>query len=56
MGVNLYTSDGWIDAAQIVESPCPFVLAIGGRGIGKTYGVLLELYRRGIPFIYMRRT
>lgn len=56
MGVNLYTSDGWIDAAQIVENPCPFVLAIGGRGIGKTYGVLLELYRDGIPFIYMRRT
>lgn len=53
---NLYTSDGWIDAAQIVESLCPFVLAIGGRGIGKTYGVLLELYRRAIPFIYMRRT
>ena len=53
---NLYTSDGWIDAAQIVESPCPFVLAIGGRGIGKTYGVLLELYNRSIPFIYMRRT
>lgn len=53
---DLYTSEGWIDAAQIVESPCPFVLAIGGRGIGKTYGVLLELYRRGIPFIYMRRT
>lgn len=56
MGVNLYTLDGWIDAAQIVENPCPFVLAIGGRGIGKTYGVLLELYRRAIPFIYMRRT
>lgn len=56
MQTNLYTSDGWIDAAQIVESPCPFVLAIGGRGIGKTYGVLLELYKRGIPFIYMRRT
>lgn len=56
MGVNLYTSEGWIDAEQIVTSPCPFVLAIGGRGIGKTYGVLLELYRRGIPFIYMRRT
>ena len=56
MQKNLYTSEGWINAAQIVESPCPFVLAIGGRGIGKTYGVLLELYRRGIPFIYMRRT
>lgn len=39
-----------------MDSPCPFVLAIGGRGIGKTYGVMLELYKREIPFIYMRRT
>lgn len=52
---NLYTCDGWIDADFIIDNPCPFVLAIGGRGIGKTYGVLSEIYKRNIPFLYMRR-
>ena len=53
---NLYTLSGWIDADKIIESPYPFVLAIGGRGIGKSYGVMFGLYERQIPFIYMRRT
>ncbi len=53
---KLYTSAGWIDADLLIDCPEPFVLAVGGRGIGKTYSVLLQLYRREIPFIYMRRT
>lgn len=54
--MKLYTDNGWIDACLIVDSKYPFVLGIGGRGIGKSYGVLYELYKRSIPFIYMRRT
>ena len=53
---ELYTPDGWIDAARLLDAPEPFVIALGGRGIGKTYGILKELYQRGTPFIYMRRT
>lgn len=53
---NLYTNNGWVNAELLVTCPEPFVLAIGGRGIGKSYGVLNELYERQIPFIYMRRT
>lgn len=53
---KLYTKDGWIDADALIDSPEPFVVAIGGRGIGKSYGVLWRLYNRHIPFIYMRRT
>ena len=53
---NLYTSDGWINAGMLVTCPEPFVVAIGGRGIGKTYGILKYLYCNKVPFIYMRRT
>ena len=53
---SLYNADGWINAALLVDCKEPFVLGIGGRGIGKSYGVLKELYERQIPFIYMRRT
>ena len=54
--MQLYDKNGWIDANLIVHNNAPFVLAIGGRGIGKSYGVLKMLYEEHIPFIYMRRT
>ena len=53
---KMYTSEGWIQAESLVTCPEPFVIALGGRGIGKTYGVLKYLYLNHIPFIYMRRT
>ena len=53
---RLYTSDGWVNASSLIECPEPFVIALGGRGIGKSYGILWELYQKKIPFIYMRRT
>lgn len=53
---DLYTAAGWVDAARLIDCPEPFVIGLGGRGIGKSYGVLRELYERQIPFIYMRRT
>lgn len=53
---KLYTKDGWIDAGLLVHNKAPFVLAIGGRGIGKTYGVLKMLYEEKTPFLYVRRT
>lgn len=53
---RLYTNEGWINPAELVECPEPFVVALGGRGIGKTYGILKYLYQKAIPFIYMRRT
>lgn len=53
---ELYTSAGWINAELLIDAPEPFVLAVGGRGIGKSYGILKLLYERNIPFVYMRRT
>ena len=53
---RLYHKSGYINAAYILHSPVPFTFVVGGRGIGKTYGVLEDLYRNDIPYIYMRRT
>lgn len=56
MKPELYLNEGWVNPALIVHNNASFVLAIGGRGIGKSYGVLKTLYEEQIPFIYMRRT
>lgn len=53
---DLYTKDGWISSTLLLDCPEPFVFAIGGRGIGKTYSILNTLHERNTPFIYMRRT
>ena len=53
---KLYTDEGWVNARTLVQCAEPFVIALGGRGIGKSYGILWELYQEKIPFIYMRRT
>lgn len=53
---DLYTAAGWINAKRIVHGKAPIALAIGGRGIGKTYGVLSELLDINAKFIYLRRT
>ena len=41
---------------DIIEAPTPFILCIGGRGTGKTYGAIKYLLENAIPFIYLRRT
>lgn len=53
---RFYTKDGWVNAAAIFDDPAPFNICVGGRGIGKTFGVLKEVIDRGEKFIYLRRT
>lgn len=53
---SLYTKEGWIDTDVIFNDPAPFIIMVGGRGIGKTYGILREVLRRDLRFIYLRRT
>lgn len=54
---DLYLSDGWVNARLWFDDPAPFVIALGGRGIGKTFGALDVLTEDGAPkHIYMRRT
>lgn len=56
MPPKMYTSNGWVNTQELIHNAAPFVLGIGGRGIGKSYGCLNDLYSEKIPFIYMRRT
>lgn len=54
--IDLYTSDGWVDASRWFSDPATFIICTGGRGIGKTFGALHEIVERGLKFIYLRRT
>lgn len=55
--MKLYESEhGYANMAEIIEQPTPFVLCIGGRGTGKTYGALQYLLSERICFLYLRRT
>lgn len=46
----------WVNADCLLDSPAFVTVAIGARGIGKTYGCLKALYERGEKFLYVRRT
>ena len=54
--MKLYNSLGYANMPDMIESETPFVLCIGGRGTGKTYGAIKYLLENNIPFIYLRRT
>lgn len=56
MKKELYTRDGWINAEEPLNTRAPFVILIGGRGIGKTYGVFKFLLENKQRFIYLRRS
>lgn len=53
---ELYTKEGWINTDLPMHDKASFVLMIGGRGIGKTFGILRSIIDSGEEFIYMRRT
>lgn len=53
---RMYTHDGWANTDMFFSDPSPIIIAFGGRGIGKTYGVLKHLLEHGSSFVYMRRT
>ena len=54
---ELYLQNGYVNARAWFEDSAPFIVALGGRGIGKTFGALRELVsgKHG-KYIYMRRT
>ena len=53
---NLYLSAGWINWESILNLPYPFIVAVGGRGGGKTYGSLLWALQHNVRIFYVRRT
>lgn len=54
--MKLYLSNGYANMPDIIETEVPFILCIGGRGTGKTYGSIKYLLENHITFIYLRRT
>ena len=53
---NLYTDDGYLNMGEVIDSPYPFIIVIGARGCGKTYGALKYVMETGVRFMYLRRT
>ena len=54
--MSLYDQNGYIDVENLEEANVPFNFIIGGRGTGKTYGLLKLYLKRKTAIIYMRRT
>lgn len=54
--MNLYLDNGYVDIRSIRASGYPFIFMWGGRGIGKTYGVIDDVINNGEKMIFARRT
>jgi hypothetical protein len=52
----MFLESGYLDCELIYNDINPFIFLTGARGIGKTYGFLELFYKKGIKFIYMRRS
>ena len=53
---NLYLESGYINVDYLMSLNMPFNIWIGGRGIGKTYGVLKWCRDHDIAPLFLRRT
>lgn len=52
----LYLENGYANMDYIIRRGMTFSFVIGGRGTGKTYGVLKYIVQTGTKFILMRKT
>lgn len=52
--LNLYDVNGYVNIKGILKTGYPFIFMWGGRGTGKTYGILKHAVESGEKFIYMR--
>ena len=54
---TLYQSNGYPNIKYIMSCRCPYIILVGGRGTGKTYGFFKYFYDEiKEKFLYMRRT
>lgn len=51
----LYLKTGYLNYKYIIDYRYPFTVLVGGRAIGKTYGIIDHCIKNNIKFIYMRR-
>ena len=54
--MELYDENGYCNIPAIMNLKTPFIFILGGRGTGKTYGLLKWLYDNDTKFFYLRRT
>ena len=52
---KIYNREGWVNWDWILSDPASFVMMVGPRGVGKTYGVFDKAISENRPFIYLRR-
>lgn len=50
------TNKGYFNASEVIKNAKPFTFIVGGRAIGKTYGVIKWMIQNNKKFIYLRRT
>lgn len=53
--MKIYDSDGWVNWDYFCGLKRSFIMVVGARGVGKTYGLMKWLLEHKKPFIYMRR-
>lgn len=53
---KLYLDNGYLDISYLDSKALPFNIVVGGRGIGKTYGLLRYYMERKEFICYMRRS
>lgn len=53
---NLYLKSGYLNMKAIRHIDVPFIFVVGGRGTGKTYGIIKDMIESKEKFILMRRT
>lgn len=53
---SIYTPEGYLNVPLLESHSAVFNIVIGGRGTGKTYGLLRYYIEQRKPIIYMRRT
>lgn len=53
--VDLYLDSGYLNHKAVRDLGLPFNFLVGGRGTGKTYSGLLDMYDNKFPFFFLRR-
>lgn len=54
--MNLYLDSGWINMPKLIHRKPTFLLVVGTRQIGKSYGSLLTMHEEGCRYLYVRRS
>ena len=52
--MKVYDRNGWVNWGYFCCLRRSFIMVVGARGVGKTYGLMKWLIENGKPFIYIR--